>query len=348
MTRHLNGGLAFIAWPAIDRQIWNEITSDDDPFDKGPFAKANPITRTGRMYAYGLWLGFLELFEPELLDLEPARRVQVDLVKDFADHLGDNCTETTVGLTLSRLYYVIRAFCPGDDWGWLYQASRAMLDAAVPVRHPPVMSDELYRVGLRAMERAEGMARKAGMLTMTAATRYRDGMLIATLVEAPMRRKPFSLIEIGQQLEKEGQCWVISIPKEMTKTKTAQTYRLSERLSGYMDVYLERIRPAFPGADSHIRLWPQIGRPMTDKMVRRRIIKLTEQGLGLPVPPHRFRNAAATFIAAEDPKNVRVARDLLGHRSFDMTEKHYIDPAQSRAAGRGLQAVLANHAEAGQ
>jgi integrase len=42
-----------------------------------------------------------------------------------------------------------------------------------------------------------------------------------------------------------------------------------------------------------------------------------------------------------DPENIRVAKDLLGHRSFSMTEKHYIDGAQARIAGRELAALLA-------
>lgn len=347
MTRHLNEGLAFDAWPAVDRQLWGEIVEGDDIFSDAVFARLSPETRKGRMYAYSLWLGFLDLFAPEMLALEPGGRFDSAVVEDFADHLRDNCTETTVGNTLSRLYYVIRAFCPGDDWDWLYGVARRILDAAVPVARPPVMSPDLYRVGLRAIERADGMAMKAGILTKSAATLYRDGMLIATLVEAPMRRKPFSLLAIGEHLEKQGSNWVISVPAEITKTRIAQEYRLSDRLSGHMGAYLERVRPAFPGTDSHNRLWPQIGRPMTDKMIRRRIIKRTEEGLGYPVPPHRFRNAAASFIASADPENILMARDLLGHRSFAMTEKHYIDAAQSRAAGRGLQSILSGCEGAG-
>lgn len=342
MTRNLNIGQAFNAWPAIDRELWGQAFEGNDIFDDRVGKPLAPSTKQGRKYAYGLWLGFLEAFEPEMFDRPPGKRVNRRTVEDYVDLLRDNCTETTVAHALLRLFYVIRVFCPNDDWNWLYRVGRRIMDQAVPVAHPPVLSSDLYRVGIRAIERAEGMAKKAGTLTKSAVVRYRDGMLIATLVEAPTRRKPFSLIEIGKHLKKEGRYWVISIPAEITKTNIDEVYPLSERLSRHMDVFLKRIRPAFPGADEYQRLWPYEGRPMTDKMIRRRIIKRTEEGLGFPVPPHRFRNAAATFIATADPENIRVAKDLLGHKSFAMTEKHYIDAAQSRKAGREFSAILDN------
>ena len=87
-------------------------------------------------------------------------------------------------------------------------------------------------------------------------------------------------------------------------------------------------------------LWTYVGRAMTDKMIRRRTIRWTRGALGVAVSPHRFRNAVANFILASDPENVRMAKDLLGHASFAMTEKHYIDPAQSRLAGRALHNIL--------
>ena len=140
---------------------------------------------------------------------------------------------------------------------------------------------------------------------------------------------------------KIGKRWCLAVPAENTKTQMAQEYELSDRLSRYMDIYLEQVRLEFPGATQHSSLWPYEGRPMTDRMIRRRIIKRTKLALGYEVSPHRFRNAAATFISIADPENIRVAKDLLGHRSFAMTEKHYIDGAQSRMAGRELAALLA-------
>src|SRR5262249_58552626 len=60
---------------------------------------------------------------------------------------------------------------------------------------------------------------------------------------------------------------------------------------------------------------------------------------GFPVNLHRFRHAAATLWSIGEPKNVRGAKDLLGHASFRTTENHYV-MAQSRLAGRALAVAI--------
>ena len=67
--------------------------------------------------------------------------------------------------------------------------------------------------------------------------------------------------------------------------------------------------------------------------------KRTKRALGFGVNLHRFRHAAATFWSVRDPVNVRGAKDLLGHASFTMTEKHYV-MAQSRLAGQALAQAI--------
>ena len=58
-----------------------------------------------------------------------------------------------------------------------------------------------------------------------------------------------------------------------------------------------------------------------------------------PVNLHRFRRAAGTFWALEDPVNVRGVKDLLGHSSFTTTDAHYITK-QSRVAGLKLSGII--------
>ena len=67
--------------------------------------------------------------------------------------------------------------------------------------------------------------------------------------------------------------------------------------------------------------------------------KRTKKALGFTVNLHRFRHAAASFWASQDPVNVRGVKDVLGHASFGTTEKHYI-MAQSRLAGRALARAI--------
>jgi integrase/recombinase XerD len=80
---------------------------------------------------------------------------------------------------------------------------------------------------------------------------------------------------------------------------------------------------------------------MLDGSIYNTVRQRTRRALGFPVNLHRFRSAAATLWSAQDPANVRGAKDLLGHASFGTTEKHYI-MARSRIAGRALARVVSN------
>jgi hypothetical protein len=65
----------------------------------------------------------------------------------------------------------------------------------------------------------------------------------------------------------------------------------------------------------------------------------TRDALGFPVNLHQFRRAAPTLWSSRDPANVRGSKDLIGHTTFDTTEKYYI-MAQSRVAGRVLARAI--------
>ena len=56
------------------------------------------------------------------------------------------------------------------------------------------------------------------------------------------------------------------------------------------------------------------------------------------INPHLFRDCAATTIAIEDPPHVRIASQLLGHRTFSTTEKYY-----NQARGLEASRIMQNH-----
>jgi integrase/recombinase XerD len=54
-----------------------------------------------------------------------------------------------------------------------------------------------------------------------------------------------------------------------------------------------------------------------------RISEATRRQLGVAVSPHLFRDAAATTMTSQSPRDARAIRDLLGHKGFDTVDKHY-------------------------
>ena len=210
MTLHLNPGLCFGDWPAKDQQLWERAFNAADLFDDAPGAHLSSASKSARKYAYSLWLGYLDVMDPDVLDLPANERINRQRVEEYVQTLRENCRDTTVSHNLGRLFYAIRAICPDQDWDWLYRIARRIAAKAEPIKHQQVLSSDLYRVGLRLMDRAEAEANAKGRVAKSCAERFRDGMLTATLVAAPMRRWPFSQLRVGEHVIRNGAQWVLN------------------------------------------------------------------------------------------------------------------------------------------
>lgn len=341
MARRLNRGLKPADWPQTDRERLNALSDAEDIFDDAPWSKLSQSTIRNRRYGYGQFLGFLQQYELSLLRIPPEERVTRDIVRAFVEQLRRNCTDTAVAIVLQRLRLTIAALAPKHDWTWLYRIERRIARSAIRARKPRATSADLYQIGLDLIQDARNKSGIFSVPVLSQAEQFRDGLMIAVLVEAPMRRACFAGLELEEHVVKIGDRWNIFVPAEMTKTGEAQDYLISVELGVLLEEYLDTYRPVFPEADQHLGLWPYENRPMTDKMVRRYIRKHTEQRLGVAISPHGFRRGAASFIAQADPSNIRMAKDLLGHTTFAMTEKHYIHSAGSRIAGDALAEIIA-------
>lgn len=335
MAKRLNLALPFSNWPDVDRQLFEAGHPRGDIFDRRANAALSHRTVYARRSAYGQFLQILCDHRPDQLALPPDQRVTPNNLRLAMEVLRRNCSDHTVGTFLQKVHLVIRAMYPSDIWEWIYLAQRQVQRRAAPLPRREVLSSELYPVGLSLMDKAIAASNARDVLLIDDAEQFRNGQMIALLAEQPMRRGELAAIKIDEHLEKIDDQWVINLPPELVKTREARRYELSNRLSDYMDVYLNIYRPLFPNADGHPGLWPYKDRPMVDKMIRRYVRKHTQDALGFAVTPHRFRNAAATFTSVADPANIRMAKGLLGHASLAVTEKHYVDGSRSRLAGRG-------------
>jgi integrase len=322
-----NRGLPFAAWPRRDRELWqatfevNDLFAD--PFDDQPAASLSPVSRTIVKNAYVGFLGFVAAKRPELLALAPDARLDRKVADEFAVYLRRNCRETTIAIYLEGLHAVFSRLYPQGDWSWLRRAVRRIRSQAKPRTKPFVPSDRLWSLGLELMQHAS--AKSVALL----------------LAEAPIRRGSLAKLRIGHQLVRSGDLWALDIPADETKTRQPEYRLLSPTVSAHIDIYLAGFRNGLSGASLHDGLWPSLGgRPMSGSLIAQSICRRTLTAFGFAVSPHRFRDAAATTWSIHNPKNVRGAKDLLGHKSFEMTEKHYI-MAHSRMAGQEYAQTLA-------
>jgi integrase/recombinase XerD len=200
--------------------------------------------------------------------------------------------------------------------------------------------DMLYALGIEMMDRAVTNANHTTHITKAHALDYRDGLIIALLALIPLRRRTLAALRVGKHLVKSGVVWSLDIPAEDNKTKRPLEYSISTDMSERIDLYLAQFRPQIPGAERHDGLWASNqGRSMNDGTVYDTVRRRTREALGFPVNLHRFRPAAGTLRSIHDPGNVCGVKDLLGHATFNTTERHYI-MARSRLAGRALARAI--------
>lgn len=113
------------------------------------------------------------------------------------------------------------------------------------------LSHELDALADKLMHEAELELAERGRSTTKGALSYRDGVIIALLTIAPMRRRNLASLALGRHLVHAGRGWSILLRCEETKGKGALEYQLSEKVFKALDRYLEVFRPAIHRSGRH-------------------------------------------------------------------------------------------------
>ena len=336
-------------WPDRDRDAWNTaIASGDLLDDAGPAAHWSEGTRRTVASGYGRWTGFILKHHPETIDASPADRATSDRIEAFITLLRTQVTPSGVADYVRQTYDALRVMAPDRDWTWL-RGVKARLEALrtpKPKRHKMVDADRIFDLGLRLMDEARdriaatGDRKVPGANPYTEVIRYRDGLIIALLAARPLRRRNITDFHLDRNLVRVGDGYALVFGPDEMKNHQPFEAPLPDRLVPYMDHYLDVIRLRFSGADTHDGVWPSIRkRPMGSQAIYQMVGDRTKAAFGQAINLHLFRDCLATTIANRDPVHVMAARDLLGHSTLAMTERHY-NQAQTLDAARRYQATL--------
>jgi integrase len=268
------------------------------------------------------------------------RTVTKERVRAFAHHLAETNIPRSVAIQVDALYKAARIMLPEHDLAWL-KSMKARLHSAAPLQHaggPVITSPQILQVGLTLMD--HNAPKDCERVTLSQAISYRDGLLIALLAFAPLRRKNLASLEIGRHLIGEGNDWYIVIPASETKTRTPIEFAIPAFLLPYLDVYLSIVRPRIFNDASCKALWvsPR-GGALRYGAIGDVISRHSTAVLGIRLTPHDARDAAATTWALAAPSQIGVSRDLLSHSDARTTEKHY-NRAKGVVASRAYAKLL--------
>lgn len=363
MGRHKPGhdALPVKAWPQLDQDAWAAACIPGDPFEPGGIAaRWRPATREARIGAYGRFLGSLDRslwHAPEVSARDLVTPVTMGTYLRLLRARG-TATQSIAGGVL-HLHGILVALWPEHDWRWLAAIRNREWRLAEPKHNKLariVPQRDLVMLGLDLMVSAEepGLVGPAGIGELLPALRYRDGLMVALLALRPLRRRNFLHLAIGESLQRTPEGWDIVLSGEVTKNHTPLRQPVPTMLLPMLERYLEAFRPALtaqfvpgrgkPAYQAPVQaLWlSRWGSPLTTGGIQYSIESATRARFGQHVNVHLFRDCAATSLADEHPEHMKVAADLLGHRSFATTQKYYIASGQRRALNT-VQTTILQH-----
>jgi integrase len=332
-------------WPAGDQALWAAAFTQAELFDEvGRGVHLAPRTHLSLAYAYGRWLGLLAARDVSALALSPAERVTREQVVSYCEALARTNTGRSIASQLRHFRGALSLMVPGFDSGWLLTIAKQMEAQCAPrdKRARLRLSDELDAFADKLMNWADHDSRRRSRPITKAALAYRDGLIIAILTIAPMRRANLASLTIGEHVIRVAPSWVIVLPAAETKGREEIEYPLSEKVSRALDRYLAFYRPVICGSSQHQGLWASAkGIQATGGGLYLAVSRRTQREFGAPMNLHLFRDAGLSFLAFHAPDQVHAGRDLLGHRNIRTGEKHYLH-AQTVLAARRVAQIIAS------
>ncbi|MBO6899632.1 MAG: tyrosine-type recombinase/integrase [Shimia sp.] len=317
--------LKYDDWPQADKSAWDALFAPGGLFDDaGPCQAWSEGTRTKHGQGYGQWLSFLKRTAPDQLALPPVQRVTQGAVERYIAECEDRLLPRSTANLVVSLYVVIRAFPDTPDLEWLNTASKRLTNRAKrQSRHKPVevSANQIVAPCLRQLKALPEMEQ---LSRATLAIRHRQALMIALLAMRPVRRRALLSMTVTAHLREVSDGYELRFASEDMKDQKVRSLPLPKVLVPHMQAYLDNYRPLLLGDKQGSALWiNQYGDPITEDGLSRELPKITERLFGVALRPHGFRHIAATTIAEQDPEHVGIIRDLLGHRTDQMANRHY-------------------------
>ncbi len=315
---------------------------------RGALAHVRDVSRTGLENAYARWIGWLAREEPKGLGEPTVARVTPERFRGWLvslDHMAPR-SQHSLG---SSLLWLLKAAAPERNWS----------------RHGQVLHRLWSRVREHRSTRKDGRILSTATLLQAAprhsrqhgyeaepqncgeAKARRDAAMVACLAVLPIRRRALVELELGRSFLVEGRHMFVRLDAALTKTAEPWEAPVLPVLQPILSDNLLRVRPwilARSGRSTERLRLNDSGRPYEANHLYKRVMRITQALVGTPIPPHFFRDCAATTLAYASPDSARLTRGVLGHSGFRIAERHY-NQATSLEAGRTYAALIAQLTE---
>ncbi|WP_370157385.1 tyrosine-type recombinase/integrase [Salipiger bermudensis] len=330
-------------WPAADQEMWRCLFTEGNPLDdRGPLVHLRETSRKRLALSYGQWLQWHLGCGEHTRNIAPADRVTRAALLQWLSTL-DRLVPMSRLVLVTGVLRIVTAMDPSRDWS-PERALRARLKSLAgrgtqARKIGRILSSQLLLdTGLQLVEEAKAR----GVSSVFRATSLRDGAMIALLSMMPMRVRALAGLTLGTSVVVDDDRIFIAIPPELSKTHIPWEGEVPPQVAPALRDYLNDARPflAARGSGDDPSLWlGRKGCALKIDAFRPAITKQTKRLTGISVPPHFFRDAAATSLARISPEAASLIRPVLGHSGFQTAERHYIH-AQTIEAGREYADLL--------
>ncbi len=336
-------------WPERDRAAWAIALLPADPFDPSVGYAARWKTNTTEMIqsGYGRWIGwhaFNGTLDPAV---DPGDRATQDHVIAFRDMLSAaGQADYSIAGRLQQLANALKAMEPAGDWQWIQRASSRIHSRAIPVRDQvgrmqPV--EEVIALGHDLMHAAEHDRFRTDC---DRATLYRDGLILAFLMQRPFRRANLTSMTLGRHVQRRGDQWRLSFSAAETKGEGAIECAWPGPIEAALDRYIAQHREVLllgskgPKKPTQALWISRQGQAMGSDAIYYQVRHRTKDEFGTAINLHNARHIGATTIATANPSGATDIMHVLGHASMKPSEKHY-NRATMLDAGSTYQATIA-------
>jgi len=323
--------------------MWDALRKYAGPLDEpGGLAHLRQTTCDSLEARYVRWLKWIAIDDPAALSLQPSQRATVPRLQAWLVALSHT-------RPMSRLMYVdgvlriLREAAPEQDWSiqlrLLAHIKRTAGRGDPSRKNGRILSSTvLLEAGLRLAT----VTADDATTSLARMKHQRDGTMIALLAVMPMRRRSFCELALDQSIHVNATEIMISLSSNMTKTGVPWEAIVPQQVERVLRHYIDNVRPALlaRGGQRHDILWVgKKGEILGMNYIGSLIGSLTLKLIGKRVPPHLFRDAAATTLARMSPENAQLIRPVLAHSGFRTAERHYIH-ARTIDAGRDYASLI--------
>jgi len=319
-------GLSFDDWPDGWQVMWRgAIKPTEDMFGvDGAGAHWASDTRQEIRKRLEQFFGFLQRMDAIDSSRPLGQHLTEPYLRPYVDELGDRVAPVTRAGYLRDLMIGIKAMDAAADTRVIHMVVRRLertARASRDKRAQHVAPRALFRAGIARMDRVETAGFEKEDVR---ALQYGDGLAMAIVACSLDRRRNLVGIHIGENLRKVDAFYRLTFAGSETKGGHPHACDLPERLTPYIDHYIERHRAKLLGPNLFPELFISAYRkPMSRQTFYCRFTAATEQELGVAVPPHRVRDSAVTALAEDHPDAIGIASPLLHHRQTRTTQEHY-------------------------